>query len=71
MHGMFECIVFLNQCKVALSGYALKIFYESCIQALNGCIWRVWVTDCISIGANVVIVLHECIEISAGDIMNK
>ena len=26
MHGMFECIVFLNQCKVALSGYALKDF---------------------------------------------
>ena len=49
-----ECIVFLNQCKVALNGYALKRFYESCSNALNGCIWRVWETDCISIGANVV-----------------
>ena len=51
---MLECIVFLNQCKVALSGYASKGFYESCSYALNGCIWRVWVTDCISTGANVV-----------------
>ena len=31
-----ECIVFLNQCKVALKGYALKRFYECFSHALNG-----------------------------------
>ena len=51
---MVECIVFLNQCKVALNGHALRRFYESCCYALNVCIWRVWVTDCLSKGANVV-----------------
>ena len=55
MHSMLESIVFLNQCKVELSGYAL-----------NGCIWRVWVTDYISMGANVV--MHWD---SACDIMNN
>ena len=38
----------------SMNGYALEIFYESCCYALNVCIWRVWVIDCISIGAKVV-----------------
>ena len=52
---MVECIVFLNQRKVALNGHAFRRFYESCSYALDVCIWRVWVTNCISIGENVVV----------------
>ena len=38
-HALYvECTVFLNQCKVALNGYASKRFYESCSYALNVCI---------------------------------
>ena len=51
---MVERIVFLNQCEVALNGHALRRFYESCCYTLNVCIWRVWVTDCLSKDANVV-----------------
>ena len=35
----------------SMNGYALERFYESCSYAMDVCIWRVWVTDCISVGA--------------------
>ena len=41
-----ECIVFLNQCKVALNGYALRRFYESCSHALNGYALRRFYESC-------------------------
>ena len=38
----------------SMNGCALEGFYESWSYAMDVCIWRVWVTDCISKGANVV-----------------
>ena len=44
----------------SMNGYALERFYESCSYAMDVCIWRVWVTDCLNKGANVVLHWDEC-----------
>ena len=53
MPGMFECIVFMNQCKIALSGYALKDFINLVVmhmKSMSKCCRYAY----ISMGANFV-----------------